>query len=302
MSRLLQLLLGRDQRNRMSRNGVLFILPATLYFLFVYYYPLFQSFLISFQDWHPGRSPKWAGLKMYQRVLSDPLFWLSVKNTLYFALLSVPIIVGLSLITAILLDRVVHKRIRDLLSTMYFMPLVMSMVAAALIWNWIYHPIYGLFNTILSFVGLPTFRWLNSPQEVIPSLVLINIWLRLGFAIVIFLSALQSLPGEYYEAAQIDGAGTFAAFRHITLPLLNPQIVFVTMVELIFAFRVFDQVYAATQGGPANSSRVIILHLYETAFRFHRMGEASAIAVIFFLFLLFISIIQWQFARRATAL
>lgn len=235
---------------------------------------------------------------MYRKVWADPVFWLSVKNTFVLVLLSVPATVILALFMAILLQTIRQVRVRNLLTTFYFLPLVTSLVAAGLIWDWIYNPTYGLLNHLLGYVGIPGQQWLSSMTQVLPSLAVINIWARLGFAVLIFAAALQSIPTEFYDAAAIDGAGSWATFRHITLPLLNPQIVLVSIVELIFGFKVFDQVFVTTQGNPANASKVIILYLYENAFKWYKLGEASVIAILLFLFLLFISVVQWRFLRR----
>jgi ABC-type sugar transport system permease subunit len=231
-------------------------------------------------------------------VFTDPFFWQTVRNTLYFVILSVPMTVALALGVALLLNRIVNNRFRDVLSATYFMPLVISLVAAALIWGWIYQPIYGLANFVLSFFGIRPQKWLSSISQVMPSLATINIWLRIGFDTVIFLSALQSIPEKLQEAARIDGAKDSQVFRYVTLPLLNNQILMVLIIELIFAFKVFDQVFVTTEGGPANASRVIMMYLYDSAFKWFKFGEASVVAVFIFTSLLAISVIQWAFFRK----
>ena len=247
-----------------------------------------------------GRPERFVGLKAYEMVLTDPFFWQSVRNTLYFVILSVPMTVALALGVALLLNRIVSHRVRDILSATYFMPLVISLVAAALIWGWIYQPIYGLANYIIGFFGLRPQKWLSSISQVIPSLATINIWLRIGFDTVIFLAALQSIPENLQEAAKIDGAKDSQVFRYVTLPLLNNQIIMVLIIELIFAFKVFDQVFVTTEGGPANASRVIMMYLYDFAFKWFKFGEASVVAVFIFASLLAMSIIQWVFFRKTT--
>ena len=298
--KIIDFIRGRTFYERKERSGILFVSIAFIYFVTIYYYPLIQSFLFSFFTGPPSQNRKYVGLATYKKVLSDPLFLLSVKNTFYFVILAVPTTIVLALIIATFLNYVLNKKLRDILSFMFFSPLMISFVAAALIWEWIYHPIYGLLNNLFLFIGLPSQGWLSNVSQAMPSIAIMQIWLRLGFDIMIFLSALQAIPGEYYEAASIDGASGFSCFKHITLPLLNPQIVFVSIIELIFGFQVFDLVYTATHGGPTNVTRVIILHLYETAFKWYRFGEASVIAVFFFLFLLSISILQWKFRRTTT--
>jgi multiple sugar transport system permease protein len=181
---------------------------------------------------------------------------------------------------------------------MYFLPFSVSLVAAALIWQWMYDPVYGFLNHSLGRVGLPPQKWLQSLEQVRPSLALVNVWVRLGFDTIIFLAALQAIPGEYYEAAAIDGASWWQGFRRVTLPLLNPQIVMVTILELIFNFKVFDTVYATTQGGPAGASQTVIMLLYDTAFKYFRLGDASVMAIFVFVSLLLITLVQWRLFRR----
>lgn len=291
-------LLGSTPTAWQRRIGFAFILPTLLYFWGVYFYPLFQSIRLSFYEGGMGRPERFAGTKAYETVFTDPFFWHTVKNTLYFIVLSVPGTVALALIVALLLNRILNYRFRDILSSIYFLPVVTSLVAAALIWGWIYQPIYGLANYIIGFLGFRPQKWLSSTSQVMPSLAAINIWLRIGFDTIIFLAALQSIPERLQEAAKIDGAKDSQIFRYITLPLLNNQIIMVLIIELIFAFKVFDQVLVTTEGGPANASRVIMLYLYDSAFKWFKFGEASVVAIFIFTSLLAISIIQWIFFRK----
>ena len=295
---LRKILLGVTPTARQNRIGFAFILPTVLYFWGVYFYPLLRSIMLSFYEGGMGRPERFVGLKSYEMVFTDSSFWHTVKNTLYFVILSVPMTVALALGVALLLNRIKSHRFRDILSATYFLPLVISLVAAALIWGWIYQPIYGLANYVISFFGFSPQKWLSSLSQVMPSLATINIWLRIGFDTVIFLAALQSIPENLHEAAKIDGARDSQVFRHVTLPLLNNQIIMVLIIELIFAFKVFDQVFVTTEGGPANASRVIMMYLYDTAFKWFKFGEASVVAIFIFVSLLAISVIQWAFFRK----
>ena len=282
-----------------KRIGFAFVLPTIVYFWGVYFYPLLSSIRLSFYEGGMGRPERFVGLKPYEMVFTDPFFWQTVRNTLYFVILSVPMTVALALGVALLLNRVANNRFRDLLGAAYFMPLVISLVAAALIWSWIYQPIYGLANFILGFFGIRPQKWLSSVSQVMPSLAVINIWLRIGFDTVIFLASLQSIPERLQEAARIDGARNSQVFRYVTLPLLNNQIIMVLIIELIFAFKVFDQVFVTTEGGPANASRVIMMYLYDSAFKWFKFGEASVVAIFIFTSLLAVSVIHWTFFRKA---
>ena len=290
---------GKTFAGKHARSGYAFILPAVLYFVLIYYYPLVQSVRMSFFRGGFGEASRFVGIDNYRSVFSDPIFWMTVKNTFYFVILSVPATVFLALMVSLLLNRIENKKFRDLLSAAYFLPLVTSLVAAALVWDWIYQPIYGLFNYLLVAVGLPPQQWLSGITQVMPSLALINVWLRIGFDMIIFLAALQSIPDELVEAATIDGANAPRVFWYITLPLMNTQIVMVVIIELIFAFKVFDQIYATTAGGPANTSRVIIMYLYDMAFKWFKFGEASVVAIFVVISLLIISVLQWAFLRKS---
>ena len=284
--------------DRQRRAGLLFVLPALAYFCFVFLVPLAESVVGSFHRTIPGGATRFVGLRNYERVFTDGTFWQAVRNTTMLLALSVPSTVALALAAALGLHRVAALRWRNVWAAMYFLPFSASLVAAALIWQSIYDPVYGFLNHALVTVGLPPQKWLTSLEQVLPSLAAVNVWVRLGFDTIIFLAALQAIPGEYYEAAAIDGAGGWRALRHVTLPLLNPQIVMVSILELIFNFRIFDQVYATTQGGPASASQTVIMLLYDTAFKYFKLGDASVMAVFVFACLLAVTLLQWRLFRR----
>jgi multiple sugar transport system permease protein len=283
---------------RQRRAGFFFVLPALAYFSAVFLVPLIESVIGSLYRTIPGGESRFVGTRLYVKVLGDPSFWQAVGNTVSLLVMSVPTTVILALVAALGLHRLVSLRWRSTWMAMYFLPFSVSLVAAALIWQWMYDPIYGFLNHLLGRAGLPPQKWLQSLDMVRPSLALVNVWVRLGFDTIIFLAALQAIPAEYYEAAAIDGAGPARALRHLTLPLLNPQIVMVTILELIFNFKVFDTVYATTQGGPAGASQTVIMLLYDTAFKYFRQGEASVMAVFVFVSLLLVTLVQWRLFRR----
>jgi ABC-type sugar transport system permease subunit len=295
---IVRLLAPRSYMDRQRRAGLLFVLPALAYFSLVFLVPLIESVIGSFYRTVPGGASRFVGLRLYERVFTDPTFWQAVRNTVSLLLMSVPTTVVLALGVALGLHRLLSLRWRSAWTAMYFLPFSVSLVAAALIWQWMYDPVYGFLNYLLGRVGLPPQKWLQSLDQVRPSLALVNVWVRLGFDTIIFLAALQAIPGEYYEAAAIDGAGWWQSFRRVTLPLLNPQIVMVTILELIFNFKVFDTVYATTQGGPASASQTVIMLLYDTAFKYFRLGDASVMAIFVFVSLLLITLVQWRLFRR----
>ncbi len=289
---------ARGYMDRQRRAGLFFVLPAVAYFTCVFLVPLAESVLGSFYRTQPGGATQFVGTRLYVKVLTDPTFWHTVRNTVTLLFMSVPLTAVVALAVALGLHRLVSLRWRSVWTAMYFLPFSVSLVAAALVWQWIYDPVYGVLNHLLAQVDLPPFKWLQSFDLVLPSLALVNVWARLGFDTLIFLAALQAIPGEYYEAASIDGANRWQTFGRVTLPLLNPQIVMVAILEIIFNFKVFDTVYATTQGGPAGASQTVIMLLYDTAFKFFRLGDASVIAVFVFASLLLLTLLQWRLFRR----
>jgi multiple sugar transport system permease protein len=284
--------------DRQRRAGLLFVLPAVVYFGLVFLVPLIESVIGSFYRTVPGGASQFVGTRLYGKVLTDPTFWQAVGNTVSLLVMSVPVTVGLALAAALGLHRFRNLKARSAWTAMYFLPFSVSLVAAALVWQWIYDPVYGVLNHFLGALGVPPLKWLQSLDLVRPSLALVNVWARLGFDTIIFLAALQAIPAEYYEAAAIDGASAWQALRRITLPLLNPQIVMVAILELIFNFKIFDTVYATTQGGPAGASQTVIMLLYDTAFKYFRLGDASVMAVFVFATLLLVTLVQWRLFRR----
>jgi len=293
-----RLVFPRSYLDRRKRAGFLFVLPALCFFGFVYLLPLAQSVAYSFYKIAPGGAREFAGLSRYEKVLTDSTFWTAVGNTVQLLLLSVPATVVCALAVALGLDRIASLKWRNVWASMYFLPFATSLVAAALIWQWIYEPVYGFLNYALSFAGIAPQKWLQSLAQVKPSIAVVSVWVRVGFDTMIFLAALQTIPEEYYEAARMDGAGAWQRLRYITLPMLNAQIVMVCILELIFNFKIFDQVYATTQGGPAGASQTIIMLLYDTAFKYFRFGEASVMAVFVFVTLMVITVLQWRLLRK----
>jgi multiple sugar transport system permease protein len=240
----------------------------------------------------PGAPMRFAGLAAYRQVFAERLFWSSLTNTLVFAGLAVVFTVLLALVIAISLHELRLEGLRNALTLFYIMPTLVSLAAAAFIWEWLFHPRFGLTNQMFAALGLPSLLFLQDARQVLPSLAVINIWVRAGFSVLILLAGLQSIPSSFFDAARVDGARGLKLYRHITLPLLLPQIGAVTLLEVIFAFKVFDIVYVTTQGGPAGASNTLMLYLYNNAFRFFRTDKASVTAVFIFVILLLFGIVQ----------
>lgn len=282
---------------KLQWSGLLFILPAVVYFLLVYYIPLINSFAMSFTEILPRRVVVFAGLKTFREVLADRSFWESVKNTLLFNLLSLLLVVPFGILIAIGISNISRSITRNVFTALYILPIFVSFAAAGAIWEWILHPHYGVVNNFLAAVGGPRFSFLTGTDQVVPSLAVINFWVRVGYCILIILSGLQSIPQSFFEAAKVDGASGATMFRRITLPLLLPQIAVVTLLEVVFGFKVFDVVYVTTQGGPARASYMLLFYFYDNAFRFYRQDRASVVAVLMFLTLLVFSVIQRRIVK-----
>ena len=211
----------------------------------------------------------------------------------------VPSIMVLSLLISNIIAGMKKQRAINIFSTIFFLPLVASMVSAGMIWDWILDPTLGIVNNVLGAVGIEhNLKWLRSPESALPAVVIIGVWIRVAFGIIIFTGGLEGIPQDYYEVAEIDGASSVKKFFRITLPLLNPQVIMVLTIELIFAFKAFDQIYVATKGGPAGATKTVMIYLLKDVF--HRdYGAASVITVTLLLFLFLISFLQRQFLRKA---
>lgn len=287
-------------RRKLTYTGAMFVLPVLLYFVVLYWYPLINAFLMSFQEMLPGLKMRYAGLKTYREVFADSLFWESLGHTAVFALQAVTGTVLLAIIIAIALHNVKSQGVRNLLTLLYVLPTLVSLAAAGFIWDWLMHPRFGPLNQVLTFLGMPAMKFLVDEKQVIPSLAVINIWVRVGFSVLILLAGLQSIPETYFDAARVDGARGLKLYWHVTLPLLLPQIGAVMLLEVIFGVKVFDVVYVTTQGGPAGASEMLMLYLYNNAFRYYRVDRASVTAVFIFAVLLAFGVLQRRLlkARR----
>ena len=283
---------GKTVRQRRSRIAYLFLLPSLFFVLLHFIIPTIYNIVLSFSDWHIIRPLEFVGFENYVDVFTSDEFWESLGRTLYFTLLCVPTTVTLALIVALGLFRVGPRRGSAFVRAMYFAPVVASLTAVAYIWTWMFNPAYGLLNEILKIFSIEPLQWLNDVDSVIPSLSIMYIWSRLGFGMLILISGLTAIAPEYYEAARIDGANRWHCFWNITLPLLNQQLVLICVVEMMMALKVFELPYAATNGGPVNASRTLVMHIFETAFQWNRMDEAAVASIALFVIILIITASQ----------
>ncbi|MGB5556509.1 MAG: sugar ABC transporter permease [Paracoccaceae bacterium] len=273
-------------------------LPVVFYVL-IRFYPTANAIVLSFQDWNLLSPRHWVGLENYVTLVHDPVFWKVTRNTFLYLILGTPSSLLLSFIIAYHLDktRFLHGTLRAL----YFLPFLTSTVAMAWVWRWFYQPVpIGLFNNFLASFGVPQIAFLNSTTNALPAILAPAIWAGLGFQIIIFMAGLRAIPQSYYEAARIDGVSNWTILWEITLPLLKPTLVFLIVFSSIGFLRIFDQVFNMTTnnpGGPLNSTKPMVLMIYDTAFNSYDMGYAAAQTVVLFVILLIVSLVQLRLLR-----
>lgn len=276
---------------------LLFIAPNFLLFAVFTFWPLVYSLGLSFTRWNMiAPTPTFIGLDNYVNLMKDDIFWLAARNTVYIAFGVVFIKLAIALGLAMVLNQPLAGR--TLYRAIIFSPTFTSSVAIAMVWTWLFDPFYGLLRIPLELVGLSSPNWLSDVNWTIPSLIIVSIWQGIGYDMVIFLAGLQSVPKELYDAAKVDGATGWNLFRHITFPLISPTTFFLVITSVISSFKIFDLVSVMTQGGPLNSSNVLVYYLYQTGFKFFKMGYASSIAIVFFFVVLVITIFQERLSKR----
>jgi multiple sugar transport system permease protein len=283
---------------RQHRAGWLFVTPAVRLIGVFFFVPVLGGLLLSVTDFDiyaVGRPDvaRFVGLRNYVEVLSDPLFWKALGNTFVFVVAGGPLSVVASLGAALLVSAKL-VRFPGLWRSVFFMPVVTTLVAVAIVWRYLYHPQYGLLNAGLQAVGLPAVDWLGDPHWAMPAIILLSIWKNFGYNMLIFVAGLQSIPEELYEAAELDGAGAWSRFVHVTLPSLAPTFLFVGVMTMLGQFQVFSEPYVMTQGGPLKATTTVVLLMYEEGFRWWRMGLAAAIAFVLFVIMLVGTLIQMR--------
>lgn len=277
-------------------SALLFLSPTLVIFLTFVIFPVLFSFYLSFHQWNMFSSQQaFIGLDNYQRMLHDPEFWAVLRNTLVYTVGTVPLNMILALLVAYLLNQKVAGK--KFLRTAFFAPVIISPVAAAVIWRWMYDPNFGLVNYFLAFAGIRGPNWLNESHSAMYALILMAVWKSFGVNMVLFSAGLQGIPETYYEAAEMDGAGPWTKFWRITVPLLSPTTFFIMVMSIIGSFQAFDVVYVLTSGGPLGSTKVLVFYLYEHAFKFFEMGYASAIAYFLFILLIILTLLQIKYMK-----
>ena len=289
---------SRSTMGRHSVMPIILLLPAIAFFVLLVYYPIVQAFIMSFFRWNLYDDVhKFLGLGNYQRLLNDPNFMISVRNTAVYTFFTVVVGTILALFFAVLLNR--KLRLNSLYRFAYIVPIVIPVVTSAVVWEWLFHPSQGLINYFLSFLGVGRIGWLVDPRYALTAVIIVGIWGHLGFDMIIFLAGLKGIPTVYYDAAKVDGASHWQQVVNITLPELRPVILFVMVVATIRSFEVFGQVYVLTAGGPMRATSTMVYGIYTAAFRSQTMGYASAMAFFLFGILLMLSVIQMRMGRES---
>ena len=286
-----------------ARAAAFFLAPALIVIFVFFLLPVLGGFLLSLTDFDiyalaDSSNLRITGLDQYRNLAKSPVFWQAMRNTLLFALIAGPLTVAASLGAAMLLNAKL-ARFKPFFRTVYFAPVVTTLVAVAIVWRYMFHPRFGLLNTVIGWFGVAPIDWLGDPRYALPAIIILAVWKNFGYNMIIFVAGLQSIPEELYEAARIDGAGGVRQFRHITIPMLAPTFLFVGIITAIGYLQLFAEPYVMTpDGGPLNSTLSVVMLMDREGFRWWSMGYAAAIAFVLFLIIVSASLLQLK-ARRA---
>jgi ABC-type sugar transport system permease subunit len=288
-------LLTKQQRNNLT--FIAFIFPNFLLLGVFVFWPILYSLYLSFFRWNMIAPRKtFYGSANYSNMVQDPVFWQAMRNTLVLAASVVVVKLILALALALLLNSKIRGR--DTYRAIIFSPTFTTSVAVAMVWGWIFDPNFGLLRVFINSIGLQSPNWLGDVNWALPAIIIVVIWSGIGYDMVIFLAGLKNIPAEYYDAAQVDGANPWHCFWFITLPLLSPTTFFLTIVSVIGSLKAFDIIAIMTDGGPLNSTNVIVFYLYQNAFQWFKAGYASALALVLFMVIMGITLVQTRLSRR----
>jgi raffinose/stachyose/melibiose transport system permease protein len=285
----------------MRWRSLAWVLPALVLLLVFVYYPIVDNLRLSLFSWNAfSVAPTFVGFDNYRTAFHDPIFWTALRNNTVFAIVSLVFQVGFSLVLAALLEEFVHERLRGILRTIYFIPAVISITVAGILFSFLYNPEIGLVNRLLEGVGLESWRhsWLGEPGTAMGSIIAMSQWQSIGYTAILFVVGIQRIPKEFHEAAKVDGAGPVRRFFSVTVPMVREMTTLIIILTISGAFLVFNEVMVMTAGGPSNSSQVLGTWLYRNAFLNDDMGYASAIATVIFAITLTIGAAQIIVSRR----
>ena len=289
-------------KSREARAAAWFLTPALVVLVVFFFVPVIAGFALSVTDFDlysigDISNLRFIALRNYGAVLSSDVFWTAFVNTLYFSLIGGPLTVAASLAAALLVNAKA-TRLKPLFRTVFFAPVVTTLVAVAVVFRFLYNPRFGMINRALESVGIAPIDWLGDPKWAMPAIILLAVWKNFGYNMIIFIAGLQNVPEELYEAARIDGAGEWKQFRHVTLPMLGPTFLFVGIVTAIGYLQLFAEPYVMTRGGPVNSTLSAVMLMYQQGFRWWRMGYAAAIAFLLFMVIAAATALQMKLQER----
>jgi multiple sugar transport system permease protein len=284
-------------KRREALSAYIFLSAPLLLFVVFLGGPLIAVFGISVLEWNLLTQPQFSGLENYKQLLSDPTARAAIQNTFVFAFWSVVLHLGFGLLLALAVNRAMPAALTYFLRTAYFFPLIISWAAVALMWRYILDPNFGFLPYYLSEIGLSIPNVLVSPGWAMPALIFVDFWRTIGLTFIILLAGLQGIPSQLYEAAKVDGAGSLQRFWYVTIPMLSPTLFFALVITFIGAFQIFEPMYIITQGGPGDATRSIVMNIFETGFRSFEMGYASAQAVVVFLVIMVVTLVQIGLSR-----
>ncbi len=285
-----------------TRAALLFLAPALTLIAVFFFLPVIAGFALSVTDFDiyslgNYHNIRFIALQNYGQLLHNATFWTALLNTLYFSVVGGPLTVAVSLAAALLVNARL-ARYKPIFRTVYFAPVVTTLVAVAVVWRYLYHPRFGMINLALARLGIHGPDWLGDPKYAMPAIILLAVWKNFGYNMIIFIAGLQAVPEELYEAARIDGAGAWKQFRHVTLPMLGPTFLFVGIVTAIGYLQLFAEPYVMTRGGPLDRTLSAVMLMYEQGFRWWRMGYAAAIALMLFFVIAAATAIQMRFQEK----
>lgn len=288
---------GFVRRRGEGWTALLFLSPTVIITSIFIFFPILFSFYLSFHEWNMFSAERaFVGAQNYLTLLTSAEFWQVFSTTTIYTIATVPLNMAIALGAAIFLEQ--KLRGKKFLRAAFFTPVIISWVAAAVIWRWVFHPNIGLLNHIFDLLGIPAINWVNDPTAALFSMIIVGVWKTFGINMILFSAGLAGIPAHYYEAARIDGANAWQQFWRITLPLLSPTTLFILVLSIIGSFQVFDLVWVLTHAGPLGSTKVLVYYLYEQAFQFFNMGYASAIAYVLFAVLFVLTMIQFRYFGR----
>jgi multiple sugar transport system permease protein len=287
---------------RAQRAAWWFVAPALIVLGLFFFLPVLGALAMSLTDFDlyalsDSNNLRFIGFENYRRLLGEPLFWKALGNTLYFVALGVPLSIGISLIAALLVNSKL-ARFRSFFRTVFFAPVVTTLVAVAVVWRYIFHTRYGFLNYGLSSLGLNPIDWMGDPHWAMPAIVILAVWKNFGYNMIILLAALQNIPEDLYEAARIDGASSWQQFRHITLPGIGPVLLLVSILTMTGYFQLFAEPYVMTEGGPLQSTLSVLYFMYEEGFKWWSLGRASAVAFLLFVLMFVVTAFQLRLGRE----